>query len=185
MIFDSGGTWRLLRSGGDFVFAFQSAAGGRVPYKTARFNSTFTAGEVLLCRDYFKRHGLDAVYPLQFPLDELLMVHLLSRGRGMEIHGAALLDDAIVPFHVPAMFTGVPTDTADGAVALLPHAAMLTAKRTISATCMSIVCRRSRFCSSPASPQRESLLFRAMTAESQAPCHRQARGCERGCFRIA
>jgi len=58
----------------------------------------------------------------------------------------ALLDDAIVPFHVPAMFTGVPTDVADGAVALPPHAAMLTTKRTISGTRMSNVCRRSRFC---------------------------------------
>jgi len=94
MVFDSGGTWRLMRSGADFVFSFQSGVGGPVPYKTARFDSTFTAGDVLLSRDHFERHGLDAVHPLQFPLDELLMVHLLARGRGMEIHGAALLDDA-------------------------------------------------------------------------------------------
>jgi hypothetical protein len=94
VIFDSGGTWRLVRSDGDFVFTFQSAAGGPIPYKTARFNATFTSGDVLLHREYFERHGLDAVYPLQFPLDELLMVHLLSQDRGMEIHGAALLDDA-------------------------------------------------------------------------------------------
>src|SRR5438445_8522235 len=74
------------------------------------------------------------------------------------------------------MFTGVPTDVADGAVALPPHAAMLTTKRTISGTRMSNVCRRSRFCSGAVPPQRESLLFCGMTVESQASCHRHARG---------
>jgi hypothetical protein len=91
LVFDSGGTWRLFRAGDDFVFTFQtSSADG--PYKIARFDSAFAAGRVLLSAEYFERRGFDAVYPLQFPLDELLMVHLLAQGRGMEIHGSALID---------------------------------------------------------------------------------------------
>ena len=43
-----------------------------------------------------------------------------------------LLLDAIVPFHVPAMFVVVPADTADGAVELA-QAATVTTRQTISA----------------------------------------------------
>ena len=32
------------------------------------------------------------IYPLHYPLDELLMVHLLARGRGVEIHGSGIVD---------------------------------------------------------------------------------------------
>jgi hypothetical protein len=90
-VFDSGGTWQLLRSHGELVFVFH-ASGGELPYKIARFDSTFSTGHVLLSTGYFERRGFDAVYPLQFPLDELLMVHLLSQGRGMELHASALVD---------------------------------------------------------------------------------------------
>jgi hypothetical protein len=45
----------------------------------------------------------------------------------------ALLVDAIVPFHVPAMFVVVPADAADGAVEFPAHAAVLAARQTIRA----------------------------------------------------
>jgi hypothetical protein len=94
LLFDSGGPWQLLRSDRDFLFTFRSSTGGTAPYKTARFNSNFTVGEVALSRQHFDRHPSETVYALQYPLDELLMVHLLSQGRGVEIHGCALLDRA-------------------------------------------------------------------------------------------
>ena len=94
ILFDSGGSWQLLQSDGEFLFTFRSHIGGSVPYKTARFNSGFTAGDVQLYRRHFERDGSDAVYALQYPLDELLMIHLLSQGKGVEIHGCALLDRA-------------------------------------------------------------------------------------------
>ena len=53
MLFDSGGAWQLLQSDGEFLFTFRSSIGPPVPYKTARFNPTFTAGDVQLHRRHF------------------------------------------------------------------------------------------------------------------------------------
>ena len=92
LLFDSGGSWQLLRSDGQFLFTFRSSVGGSIPYKTARFNPGFTVGDVQLHRRHFEHVLSDAVYALQYPLDELLMIHLLSQGKGVEIHGCALLD---------------------------------------------------------------------------------------------
>ena len=94
MLFDSGGAWQLFQSDGEFLFTFRSSIGPPVPYKTARFNPTFTAGDVQLYRRHFDDRPSDAAYPLQYPLDELVMVHLLSQGKGVEIHGCGLLDRA-------------------------------------------------------------------------------------------
>ena len=94
MLFDSGGAWQLVQSDSEFLFTFRSSLRGPVPYKTARFNPTFTAGDVQLYRRHFDQASSDVVYPLEYPLDELLMIHLLSQGRGVEIHGCGLLDAA-------------------------------------------------------------------------------------------
>jgi hypothetical protein len=94
LVFDSAGSWRLVRTGGEFLFTFRSAAAGPAPYKTARFDPTFASGEIELSRRHFVRQPEDAVYPLAYPLDELLMIHLLAQGRGVEIHSCALLDAA-------------------------------------------------------------------------------------------
>ena len=92
VLFDSGGSWQLLRSDGGFTFTFRASADPSEPYKTARFNSTFTAGDVQLVRRHFDSRSSEAVYPLEYPLDELVMIHLLSQGKGVEVHGCALLD---------------------------------------------------------------------------------------------
>jgi hypothetical protein len=92
---DSGGAWQLRESDGEFVFTFRSSIGGPAPYKIARFNRAFTgrrrpAGSAPLSDG----HLSDAAYPLQYPLDELVMIHLLSQGKGVEIHGCGVLDRA-------------------------------------------------------------------------------------------
>jgi hypothetical protein len=52
----------------------------------------------------------------------------------IDICMVSLLDEAIVPFHVPAMFIAVPPDTEVGAPGLPAHAETLTTKQTSSAT---------------------------------------------------
>jgi hypothetical protein len=94
IVFDSGATWRLLQSDGGFVFTFRSSVGSAAPYKTARLNPRFTEGDVQLSSRHFDEHGSDDVYALQYPLDELLMIHQLAQGKGVEIHGCALIDRA-------------------------------------------------------------------------------------------
>jgi len=91
VLFDAG-SWQLARLGDQFVFTFRSDTGDAAPYKTARFNATFTAGDVDVYRPHFDRQSSVAVDPLEYPLDELLMMHVLSQGTGVAIHGCGLID---------------------------------------------------------------------------------------------
>ena len=92
MVFDSGGLWQLYRQHGTYCFRFRSPALGPLPYKIACFDSSFTSGEVHLHRHYFQHDR--SVYPLEYPLDELLMIHLLADGRGVQVHACAVIDSS-------------------------------------------------------------------------------------------
>jgi len=89
-IFDSGSTWRLYENNGNLSFYFFSEAMGPVPYKMAEVNKNFTKAKVLLHYPYFDSG--QPFYPLEYPLDELLFVHFLSQGRGVEVHGCGVSD---------------------------------------------------------------------------------------------
>jgi len=90
LVFDSGGLWRLSRELEKHVFHLTSPMYGPQPYKRATFSVDFTCGEVLLERSYFdRRYPVDA---LEYPLDELLMMNLLVRERGVEVHACGLED---------------------------------------------------------------------------------------------
>jgi len=88
--FDSGSVWRLYRQNSNHLFRFTSPAFGTLPYKQACFSSDFTSGDIVLHRDYFDhRQPVDA---LEYPLDELLMMNLLTLGRGVEVHACGVED---------------------------------------------------------------------------------------------
>lgn len=89
-VFDSKALWRLYRQNGSYLYCFTSSIFGPLPYKVATFNSDFTRGRVLLHRDYLEPE--QPLYPLEYPLDELLMGHLLGQGLGAEVHGCGLVD---------------------------------------------------------------------------------------------
>src|ERR1035437_2741426 len=90
-LFDAGELWQLYRHGHTHEFRFTAPVFGPSPYKTATFNAEFTEGEVTLYGEHFR--GSDPIYPLEYPLDELLMVNLLAQGRGVEVHGCGLRDE--------------------------------------------------------------------------------------------
>jgi hypothetical protein len=87
--FESGGLWSAFQEDGGFSFYFQTAYLGNAPYKKAHFDRHFTRGRVLLLKRYFDVEL--PVYPLEYPLDELLMIHRLSTGPGVEVHGCGVL----------------------------------------------------------------------------------------------
>ncbi len=89
-IFDSGGVWQLYRGNDHNQFRFAAPFSNWLPYKIARFNSDFTSGEVLCDPRHFNTEK--PVYPLEYPLDELLFVNLLAAGRGVEVHACGLAD---------------------------------------------------------------------------------------------
>jgi hypothetical protein len=89
-IFDSGVLWQLYSDDNSYRFHFTIPALGPVPYKIASFNSDFTSGEVCFHRPYFS--STQPLYPLDYPLDELLLVNLLARGKGVEVHACGVMD---------------------------------------------------------------------------------------------
>lgn len=88
--FDSGGLWKLYWQNSHYLFRFISPVFGLFPYKQACFSTDFTSGEVVLHREYFDHR--QPVNALEYPLDELLMVNLLTLGRGVEVHACGIED---------------------------------------------------------------------------------------------
>lgn len=92
LLFDSGGLWQLRQAGRQLAWTFRSDRFGRAPYKTAVFEPDFSAGSVYLHAPYFDASS--PLYPLEYPLDELLITNWLALGRGVEIHGCAVRDSS-------------------------------------------------------------------------------------------
>ena len=91
LLFHSGGLWSLYAEASGYRFSFLSPLLGMTPYKEAWFDAEFGTGRVLLSRRYFDTQR--PVYPLEYPLDELLMIHRLSRGEGVEVHAVGISDE--------------------------------------------------------------------------------------------
>jgi hypothetical protein len=91
-VFDSGALWQLYSDNGTYVFQFTSPAFGTFPYKIASFNKDFTKGEVSINRSYFDPNR--CIYPLEYPLDELLLVNHLGMGKGVEVHASGVVDSS-------------------------------------------------------------------------------------------
>jgi hypothetical protein len=88
--FASGGLWSAYTSEMGTKFYFSSAAVGAAPYKAAWFDPFFERGHVVLNRAAFPKGG--TVFPLEYPLDELVMMHRLALGEGVEVHALGLAD---------------------------------------------------------------------------------------------
>jgi hypothetical protein len=90
-LFHSGGLWSLYAEASGYRFSFLSPLLGATPYKEAWCDPEFRAVRVVLSRRYFDTSS--PVYPLEYPLDELLMIHRLSRGEGAEVHAVGITDE--------------------------------------------------------------------------------------------
>jgi hypothetical protein len=88
LLFDSGSVWSAYDDGGGYRFDCTSPSFGKQPYKTALFDRDFREGGILVRRDAYN----DAMHPLDYPLDEVIVAHLLGRGRGVELHGCGIID---------------------------------------------------------------------------------------------
>jgi hypothetical protein len=86
LVFDSGAVWRLFRDGQGFRIECHSEAFPSNPYKIATFDSSFTHGEIVMSE------AARNLCPTDYPLDEVLVSHLLGRGRGVELHSCGVID---------------------------------------------------------------------------------------------
>jgi hypothetical protein len=88
--FSSGGLWSAFVSETGTKFYFSSVAVGPLPYKAAWFDPSFQRGHIVLNRSVFPQHA--EVFPLEYPLDELAIMHRLALGEGVEVHALGLAD---------------------------------------------------------------------------------------------
>ncbi|PYQ27036.1 MAG: hypothetical protein DMF56_22050 [Acidobacteria bacterium] len=86
LVFDSGAVWRLFRDGEGFRIECHSDVFPANPYKAATFDASFTHGTIVMSE------GARGLCPLDYPLDEVLVSHLLGRGRGVELHSCGVID---------------------------------------------------------------------------------------------
>lgn len=91
-LFSSGGLWSLYAEDGGYRLNFIRAFPGETPYKSAWFDKNFRCGELSLSRRFFDTSH--AIYPFEYPLDEVLMIHYLAGGKGLEVHALGVVDEA-------------------------------------------------------------------------------------------
>ncbi|HMI53587.1 MAG TPA: hypothetical protein VK525_18885 [Candidatus Saccharimonadales bacterium] len=89
-LFHSGGLWSLFKEDAGVRLNFQRSFPGEAPYKSAWFDRGFKTGHLQLSRDFFSSSW--PVYPLEYPLDEVLMIHRLACGEGVEVHAVGIVD---------------------------------------------------------------------------------------------
>lgn len=92
-IFDSGCIWTLHEEGDSLVFDFCTPLLGDQPYKRLVVDRLFSRALLLLSR---KQLGaMEQFYPLEYPLDELLVTNWLAFGHGVEVHGCGLICEGV------------------------------------------------------------------------------------------
>jgi hypothetical protein len=94
-LFHSGGLWSLFEERFEqhdgYRFNFQRSFPGETPYKSVWFDRSFETGHLQLSRLFFQED--QPTYPLEYPLDEVLMIHRLACGEGLEVHAVGIVDE--------------------------------------------------------------------------------------------
>jgi hypothetical protein len=89
--FDGGEIWALYEGErGGYLFDFVTPKLGTLPYKRLLVDPAGIQANLFLNREVLGPGG--DVSPLEYPVDELLITHWLSHGRGVELHGCGLID---------------------------------------------------------------------------------------------
>ncbi|HKV49490.1 MAG TPA: hypothetical protein VJN69_15455 [Candidatus Acidoferrales bacterium] len=91
LIFESGGLWSLYEEYGGYTFHFSTPRLGATPYKTAWFDHEFRFGHVSMLRRFYDVS--QPVNALEYPLDELVTIHRLALGEGVEVHALGVVDE--------------------------------------------------------------------------------------------
>lgn len=92
VLFESGSSWSMLTDGGDYFVSFSPASLGGGPLWIARFSPDVKAVTVHCSERLVKRseEGLSVVNPVRYPLDQILLMYLLSLKRGVILHAAGI-----------------------------------------------------------------------------------------------
>jgi hypothetical protein len=89
-LFDSGSVWRLYEDGKGFQFDFSAPVLGKQPYKRLLVDNQFRRARLQMSEECFAGSGY-AVAPLEYPLDELLIMHRLTQEKAIELHSCGIV----------------------------------------------------------------------------------------------
>lgn len=89
-LFDSGASWRLHENECEFLFDFNAPFLGEQPYKRLEVDGNFRHATLQMNEDCFAGSGYSAE-PLEYPLDELLIMHRLTQEKAIELHGVGIV----------------------------------------------------------------------------------------------
>jgi hypothetical protein len=89
-LFNSGSVWRLHEVQPGFQFDFSTPSEAERPYKRFFVDSQFRRATLQMSEEYFGA-ACDAANPLEYPLDELLIMHRLTQERAIELHGVGIV----------------------------------------------------------------------------------------------
>jgi hypothetical protein len=90
-LFQTDGMWGLYKSGRRFVFHFQSPEIENTPHRMAVIEPDYNSGKIYT---RIKDSGREDCYnPLNYPLDEILTLSMLTRYHGMIVHACGMIWD--------------------------------------------------------------------------------------------
>jgi hypothetical protein len=92
--FDVGIRWRLYQDRGRWLLWVRSI--GQIPYLVGSFASDFHSGEIFTSESVHEPGKF--IFPISYPMGELLMTNLLGTGYGITLHSCGIIDaeDGIV-----------------------------------------------------------------------------------------
>ena len=89
-LFDSGSVWRLYEDGEGFQFDFSAPTMGTRLYKRLFVDSQFRRARLQMNTESFVGTSC-AIAPLEYPLDELLIMHRLTQENAIELHSCGIV----------------------------------------------------------------------------------------------
>jgi hypothetical protein len=89
-IFDSGAVWKLYRRDWRYCFDFSVPMFGGQPYKRMLIDEHFHHAVLQLSRECFTVFAGE-IAPLDYPADELLIMHRLTQEKGIELHACGIV----------------------------------------------------------------------------------------------
>jgi len=128
VVFDSGVLWSAARWADRWAFVLHDPVSGRKPFLVAAISPDWRSGELFVRPDLLRRE-YETYNPLAYPLDEVLVIHLLSRGMGLLFHACGLEVDGQGLLFVGASGAGKSTTARLWRSA--PEAAILSDDRVI------------------------------------------------------
>jgi hypothetical protein len=89
-LFDSGTTWRVYEDAAGFQFDFNSPVFGKRPYKRLHVDRRFRQAALHMSEESFAGFP-NVAEPLEYPLDELLIMHRLTQEQAVELHSCGMV----------------------------------------------------------------------------------------------